>query len=135
MKPDLEKVKILTERYEASEGQEVLSQPKTQKTTFYWAICGCVFHPQRLTDQKSQKCPQLSCGNSTFTDHSFLLASTQPVHGSIKAMDKELLEEAERIAGDEFGLKKLLVISALGTRRYYMRFGLRDVMEFTFQRG
>jgi len=27
------------------------------------------------------------------------------------------------LAGAEFGLKKLLVISALGTRRYYMRFG------------
>ena len=35
----------------------------------------------------------------------------------------ELLSEAERLAGGEFGFKKLLVISALGTRRYYMRFG------------
>jgi elongator complex protein 3 len=38
-------------------------------------------------------------------------------HGQI------LLKEAERIASEELGLKKLLVISALGTRRYYMRFG------------
>jgi elongator complex protein 3 len=36
---------------------------------------------------------------------------------------KDLLLEAERIAGEEFGLEKLLVISALGTRRYYMRHG------------
>jgi elongator complex protein 3 len=34
-----------------------------------------------------------------------------------------LLSEAERICREEFGLGKVLVISALGTKRYYMRFG------------
>jgi len=34
-----------------------------------------------------------------------------------------LLSEAERMAREEFGLKKLLVISALGTKQYYARFG------------
>jgi elongator complex protein 3 len=34
-----------------------------------------------------------------------------------------LLSEAERVALEEFGLGKLLVISALGTKRYYARFG------------
>ena len=99
------------------------SQPKTQKTTFYWVTCACVSHPQKLTDQKSPKSHQRLCGNSTFTDPLSQLENTQPLHGSIKAMDKELLAEAERIASDEFGVKKLLVISALGTRRYYMRLG------------
>jgi elongator complex protein 3 len=33
-----------------------------------------------------------------------------------------LLNEAERIA-KEYGKKKLLIISALGTKRYYMKFG------------
>ena len=33
------------------------------------------------------------------------------------------MKEAEGLAAKELGLKKLLVISALGTRRYYMRFG------------
>jgi elongator complex protein 3 len=40
-----------------------------------------------------------------------------------KGFGADLLREAERVALDEYGLKKLLVISALGTRRYYMRFG------------
>jgi len=34
-----------------------------------------------------------------------------------------LLAEAERVASEDYDLKKLLVISALGTKRYYMRFG------------
>jgi elongator complex protein 3 len=34
-----------------------------------------------------------------------------------------LLGEAERITQEECGLKKILVISALGTKQYYKRFG------------
>ena len=40
-----------------------------------------------------------------------------------KGFGADLLKEAERMALEDFGVKKLLVISALGTRRYYMRFG------------
>ncbi|HUK85817.1 MAG TPA: hypothetical protein VLU95_08130, partial [Candidatus Acidoferrum sp.] len=40
-----------------------------------------------------------------------------------KGFGADLLTEAERITLRDFGLKKLLVISALGTRRYYRRFG------------
>jgi elongator complex protein 3 len=34
-----------------------------------------------------------------------------------------LLGEAERIAKEEYSLEKILVISALGTKQYYKRFG------------
>jgi elongator complex protein 3 len=34
-----------------------------------------------------------------------------------------LLAEAERISREDYNLKKILVISALGTKEYYMRFG------------
>jgi elongator complex protein 3 len=34
-----------------------------------------------------------------------------------------LLGEVERITREEYGLKKILVISALGTKQYYKRFG------------
>jgi len=34
-----------------------------------------------------------------------------------------LLSEAERVARGDYDSKKLLVISALGTKQYYMRFG------------
>jgi elongator complex protein 3 len=40
-----------------------------------------------------------------------------------KGFGAELLSQAERIASADLGLEKLLVISALGTRRYYMRLG------------
>jgi elongator complex protein 3 len=34
-----------------------------------------------------------------------------------------LLAQAERVTKEEYNFKKILVISALGTKRYYMRFG------------
>jgi elongator complex protein 3 len=40
-----------------------------------------------------------------------------------KGYGSKLLVEAERVAREEFDLKKMLVISALGTKRYYARFG------------
>ena len=36
-----------------------------------------------------------------------------------------LLAEAERISAGDFGLKKVAVLSALGTKRYYYRLGYR----------
>jgi elongator complex protein 3 len=35
------------------------------------------------------------------------------------------MAEAERIASEEYGVEKLLVMSALGTKRYYERLGYR----------
>ena len=42
-----------------------------------------------------------------------------------KGFGSILLKEAERIAKEEYDLKKILVISALGTKQYYMRFGYK----------
>ena len=42
-----------------------------------------------------------------------------------KGFGKILLNKAEQIAKEEYDLKKILVISALGTKQYYMRFGYK----------
>lgn len=38
-------------------------------------------------------------------------------------LGKNLMGEAEKISKEEFGAKKLLVISAVGTREYYRKLG------------
>ena len=120
----MEKVKILTERYEASEGQEVFISAEDPENN---VLLG--YLRMRVPSPKAHR-PEIT--DSAFSDCAGTprLRTTRPswktfreLHGSIKAMDKELLAEAERIASEEFGVKKLLVISALGTRRYYMRLG------------
>ncbi|MGN6615176.1 MAG: GNAT family N-acetyltransferase, partial [Candidatus Nitrosocosmicus sp.] len=40
-----------------------------------------------------------------------------------KGLGQNLLREAERICKEEYNLKKLSVISAVGTREYYKKFG------------
>jgi elongator complex protein 3 len=42
-----------------------------------------------------------------------------------KGYGRLLLFEAERISREDYGRRKVVVISALGTKRYYMRFGYR----------
>jgi elongator complex protein 3 len=38
-------------------------------------------------------------------------------------LGKNLIREAEKISSEEFDSKKLLVISAVGTREYYRKLG------------
>jgi elongator complex protein 3 len=40
-----------------------------------------------------------------------------------KGLGQKLLDEAEKICKQEYNLKKLSVISAIGTREYYKKFG------------
>ena len=49
--------------------------------------------------------------------------ATSPQH---IGLGKKLLSEAERIAKDEFGLKKIVVISGVGVRGYYKKSGYRQ---------
>ncbi len=40
-----------------------------------------------------------------------------------RGLGKKLLETAEKIARDEFGMKKMAIIAGIGTREYYRKFG------------
>lgn len=52
--------------------------------------------------------------------------SSQENQSQHRGQGTRLLEEAERIAKEEFKRKKLIVISASGTREYYRKRGYRD---------
>ncbi len=43
--------------------------------------------------------------------------------GQHKGLGKRLIAEAERIAKEEWGLKKMTIIAGVGTREYYRKFG------------
>jgi len=123
VKPDLEKVKILTQQYDASEGKEVFisaEDPQNSVLLGYLRL--------RVPSAKAHR-PEIKAEPSAIVRELHVYGPLVPVgkHSASawqhKGYGKVLLAEAERLAQDEFGLKKLLVISALGTRRYYMRFG------------
>jgi elongator complex protein 3 len=123
VKPDIEKVKILTQRYDASEGTEVFISAEDPENN---VLLGYV--RMRVPSAKAHR-PEITEVPSAIVRELHVYGPLVPVgkHSAgawqHRGYGKELLAEAERIASVEFGVKKLLVISALGTRRYYMRLG------------
>jgi elongator complex protein 3 len=123
VKPDIEKVKILRQRYDASEGTEVFISAEDPENN---VLLGYV--RMRVPSVKAHR-PEITETSSAIVRELHVYGQLVPVgkHSAgawqHRGYGKELLAEAERIARVDFGVKKLLVISALGTRRYYMRLG------------
>jgi elongator complex protein 3 len=123
VKPDIEKVKILSQRYDASEGTEVFISAEDPENN---VLLGYV--RMRVPSVKAHR-PEITETSSAIVRELHVYGQLVPVGKHTvgawqhRGYGKELLAEAERIARDEFRVKKLLVISALGTRRYYMRLG------------
>ncbi|MCW3983160.1 MAG: tRNA uridine(34) 5-carboxymethylaminomethyl modification radical SAM/GNAT enzyme Elp3 [Candidatus Bathyarchaeota archaeon] len=123
VKPDLKKIQILTQQYEASEGTEVFisaEDPQNNVLLGYLRL--------RIPSTKAHR-PEITEAPSAIVRELHVYGPLVPVgkrpdgEWQHRGYGKELLAEAERIARVEFGREKLLVISALGTRRYYMRLG------------
>ncbi len=123
IKPDLEKIKILTQRYEASEGTEFFISAEDPENN---VLLG--YLRMRVPSAKAHR-PEITAVPSAIIRELHVYGQLVPVGKHAKDATQHkgygqiLLKEAEHIAHEELGLKKLLVISALGTRRYYMRFG------------
>ncbi len=123
VKPDLANVQIMTERYAASEGTELFISAEDSKNN---VLLG--YLRLRIPSPKAHR-PEITEALSAIVRELHVYGPLVPVgkrsEGAWqhRGYGKELLAEAEGIARDEFGVKKLLVISALGTRRYYMRLG------------
>jgi elongator complex protein 3 len=49
-------------------------------------------------------------------------------------MGRKLVTEAERIAREEFGIKKMAIISGVGVREYYRKLGYRLKEEYTVKK-
>ena len=123
VRPNLDKVKILTQRYEASEGEEFFISAEDLESD---VLLG--YLRLRIPSAKAHR-PEVTVLPSAIVRELHVYGPLVPVgkHSEAawqhKGYGQILLKEAERLVGVEFGLKKLLVISALGTRRYYRRFG------------
>jgi elongator complex protein 3 len=121
--PNPNNIQIKTTRYEASEGQEIFIEaihPETNTLVGYLRL--------RIPSEKAFR-PEILKAPSAIVRELHVYGPLVPVgKHSAKAWQHKgfggtLLCEAECVAQEDFGLKKILVISALGTKRYYMRFG------------
>lgn len=107
--------------YKASEGIEVFLSFETVDRT---ALIGFI----RLR-KPSEKAHRSEIQNSALVRELHVYGQAVPI--GIKVVEgwqhrgygRRLLEEAERIAREEFGLDKILVTSAVGVRKYYEKIG------------
>jgi elongator complex protein 3 len=123
VKPNPEKVEILTTKYEASEGTEIfISAEDTENDILIGYL------RLRIPSEKAHR-PEIKAEPCSIIRELHVYGPVVPVGKHIvkawqhKGYGAILLAEAERITSEEYGLRKILVISALGTKRYYMRFG------------
>jgi len=117
------RVKILTTSYPASEGMEIFistEEPENDVLIGYLRL--------RIPSEKASR-PEIKAAPCSVVRELHVYGSLVPVgmHMSRawqhKGYGEALLAEAERITREDYNLKKILVISALGTKQYYRRFG------------
>jgi elongator complex protein 3 len=126
MLPVSGKVSILTTEYQASEGQEIFISAEHSKND---ALIGYV--RLRIPSEKAQR-GEVKAKPCAIVRELHVYGSLVPVGKHVdkawqhKGFGNLLLATAERIAREDYGLKKILVISALGTRQYYKRLGYKQ---------
>jgi len=123
VKPDLRQLKICHQTYDASGGKEIFisaEDPKNDILIGYLRL--------RITSKKAHR-PEIKVTPSAIIRELHVYGPVVPVGQRStgawqhRGFGADLLKEAERIAREHYDLKKLLVISALGTKQYYMRLG------------
>jgi elongator complex protein 3 len=123
---DPEHIKVLTAQYQASEGEEIFisaEQPQNDLLIGYLRL--------RIPSKKAHR-PEIYAEPCSIVRELHVYGPLVPVgkHFSEawqhKGYGRTLLAEAERITKEEYDLKRILVISALGTKQYYTRFGYRQ---------
>jgi elongator complex protein 3 len=125
VKPDLNNVKILATSYAASGGRDIFISAEDR--------CNGVlvgYLRLRVPSANAHR-PEIKTVPSAIVRELHVCGPLVPVgkHSARawqhKGYGAVLLSEAERMAREDYDLKKLLVISALGTKQYYARFGYR----------
>ncbi|MEM3761046.1 MAG: tRNA uridine(34) 5-carboxymethylaminomethyl modification radical SAM/GNAT enzyme Elp3, partial [Candidatus Bathyarchaeia archaeon] len=123
IKPNQEKVEILATRYEASEGEEIFISAEDKEND---VLIG--YLRLRIPSEKAHR-PEIRAEPCSIIRELHVYGPLVPVGKKLpkawqhKGYGAILLSEAERITREEYRLKKILVISALGTKQYYKRFG------------
>jgi elongator complex protein 3 len=121
--PDLGRIRVLTACYEASEGKELFISAEDSENE---VLIG--YLRLRVPSAKAHR-PEINAVRSAIVRELHVYGPLVPVgkHSAIawqhKGYGSLLLGEAERVARADYDVQKLLVMSALGTKRYYARFG------------
>jgi elongator complex protein 3 len=125
IEPDLNNLELVRRTYEASGSvEEFLSIEDEQRDVLVSLL------RLRMPSEKAHR-PEINAAEDAIVRELHVYGTMVPVGGRFagawqhRGWGSILLAEAERIAKEEYGRRKLLVMSALGTKGYYMRLGYR----------
>ncbi|PIN74801.1 tRNA uridine(34) 5-carboxymethylaminomethyl modification radical SAM/GNAT enzyme Elp3 [Candidatus Woesearchaeota archaeon CG10_big_fil_rev_8_21_14_0_10_37_12] len=115
-----EQVKLLREDYDAH-GKEIFLSFEDTKNDLLLGFCRLRIIPE---SHRKEVLPNSAAIREL---HVYGQAIALGEEGNVqhKGMGKKLMAEAERIAREEFGCKKILVISGIGVREYYYKLGYK----------
>jgi len=124
--PDTERVQLKRVDYEGSGGTDIFlsfEDPEHDILIGYVRL--------RIPAEKAHR-PEIARQNAAIIRELHVFGLTVPVGDRLagafqhKGYGSKLVAEAERICHEEYDRQKMVVISALGTKRYYSRFGYLD---------
>lgn len=123
VKPDPDSVRLLTVKEKASEGDEIFisfEDPVNDILIGYLRL--------RVPSERAHR-SEICGGDVSIVRALHVYGPLVPVGVHVaeawqhKGYGEALLSEAERVSREDYGVRKVVVMSAVGTRRYYMRFG------------
>ncbi len=125
IKPDLDKTEIQTVTYEASGGTEIFTSAEDTSNDI-------------LIGYLRLRIPSPEAHRAEITAEPCSIVRELHVYGPVvpvgkhqakawqhKGIGQQLLTEAEQITHEEYNRRKIVIISALGTKQYYKRLGYR----------
>jgi len=118
-----EKLYLFRQSYDASGGKEVFLsfENKKQEKLYSLLRLRIPFYSQPLS-------PVLENAALIREIHTYgqeVVVSKRKTAPQHKGLGKKLIRMAEKIAKKEFGLNKMVVISGVGTRNYFRKFGYK----------
>jgi elongator complex protein 3 len=125
VKPDPEKIDILLTRYDASGGTEIFISAEDSEND---VLIG--YLRLRIPSKKAHR-QEIKAEPCSIVRELHIYGPLVPVGKHLakawqhRGYGSILLGEAERVTQEDYDLKKILIISALGTKQYYKRFGYR----------
>jgi len=125
IEPEIEHIELLREDYDAAGGREIFLSFEDTKNDI---LIG--FIRLRVPSERAHR-KEINCCPSAIVRELHVYGPLVPIGGKPKhewqhrGYGRELLAEAERIAREEFDVRKMLVISGVGVRDYYRKFGYR----------
>jgi len=123
--PNPDDVKLVTERYRASDGEELFLSFEDVKQDILIGLLRLRYPSERAHRQEAK------AARATLVRELHVYGPLVPVGDSEvptsawqhRGYGARLLEEAERISREGFDARRVIVLAGIGTREYYRRFG------------